>query len=169
LSESNVDANTHVVATFRFQRAKRGRFKGGVYVRQYFRKGAKVLISRLGSGQVILPGSGRFTPKVRFPVSLESTICRRGKDKKPKGPVRNGVPTAVLPVLSCNGCTRHTFVTKLEPTATTHFFQIHFNIIQIPKPRSPKRYLPLRFSDLNRKCESLECAIRPTAHYLLTS
>jgi hypothetical protein len=100
LSEGNVDANTHVVATFRFQRAQRGRFKGGVYLQQYLHKGAKMLISQLGSGQVILPGSGRFTPKVRFPESLESTVGRRGKDNKPKAPARNRIPTAILPVFS---------------------------------------------------------------------
>ena len=100
MSKGNVDANTHVVATFRFQRAQRGRFKGSVYVRQNLHKDAKVPISQLGSGQVILPGSGRFTPKVRFPESLESTVSRRGKDQKPKAPARNRIPTAVLPVVS---------------------------------------------------------------------
>jgi len=152
LSEGNVEANTHVAATFCFQRAQSGRFKvkavstyGSIYI-----KGVKV---QLGSGQVILPGSGRFTPKVRFPVSLKSTVGRCWRAQKPKAPARNRIPPAVLSVFSpVIAELRHTFVTKLEPTATTHSFQIQFNIILIPRPRSPKRYFPLQFSDLNRKC-----------------
>jgi hypothetical protein len=92
---------THaLLATFRFQRAQGGRLKGGVYVRQYLHKGVKVLISQLGSGQVILPSSGRFTPKVRFPQALDSTVGRSGKDQKPNAPARNRIPTATLPVFS---------------------------------------------------------------------
>jgi hypothetical protein len=147
---------THTLLQLFVSSEQRGRFKGGVYGRQYFHKGAKVLISQLGSGQVILPGSGRFTPRVRLPDSLESTVGRRGKDQKPKSPCQeSNTDCRITSIQSCNGWTRHTFVTKLEQTATTHFFQTQFNIILTPRPRSPKRYLALRFYYLNRKCESL--------------